>query len=260
MTADTRKDLCDMHSHILPKLDDGSKSSAETLAILRELYAQGVGRVVATPHFYASKDEPGSFLKRREGAAAHIAKRLDGMLSEEGREDEILPRIYLGAEVEFFNAISLCPELDEMCIRGTRYLLVEMPFEKWTGMMLGELYTIKKKRGITPIIAHIDRYSRFFSAEMLDEMIGEGLIIQCNAEVFLSIFSKGRALKLLEEGKVHLLGSDCHNMDSRAPRLYEAVAVIEKKLGAEPIERISARGAEILEDATPIWLPRGERE
>ena len=91
MTLKTKNALCDIHSHILPKFDDGSNSSIETLEILRELYAQGVGRVVATPHFYASKDEPKYFLKRRKGAAEHIAKKLDGMLQEQGMEKEMLP-------------------------------------------------------------------------------------------------------------------------------------------------------------------------
>ena len=246
--------LSDIHTHILPKFDDGSSKSSESLEMLRALYEQGVSRVVVTPHFYASKDEPRAFLSRRAEAEAHLANRLDQFLRINGRlGKDGLPVLYLGAEVEFFSAMSLCPELDEMCIRGTKYLLVEMPFDKWTSAMLGELYCLKKKRGITPIIAHIDRYFRFFALPMLDEMIANGLIIQCNAAAFLKIGARGRVLKLLSSGKIHLLGSDCHNMQDRRPRMDEACSVIETRLGISPIEALCKSGEELLVGAEPFW-------
>lgn len=259
MSTETRRtEIADIHTHILPGFDDGSRSSAESFAMLSELYRQGVGRVVVTPHFYARRDEPDLFVKSRDAAAEHLVGRIGELIADAGAHGEgdiRLPDIYLGAEVTFFNAISICPELDRMCIRGTRYLLVEMPFDNWTGAMLQELYVIKNKLGITPIIAHIERYFSLFNRDMLDEMISEGMLVQSNAEAFLHLGTRRRALKLLEDGRIHLLGSDCHNTEKRAPNIKDALDVIEKKLGTDVIDKLCESGRSILESAEPIWSP-----
>ncbi len=256
MSTETRRtEIADIHTHILPRFDDGSGSSAESFSMLAELYRQGVGRVVLTPHFYARRDEPDLFVSSRDAAAEHLVSRIGELLAEtqaDGKGEIGLPSIYLGAEVAFFHAMSICPELEMMCIRGTRYLLVEMPFDRWSSAMLGELYTIKKKRRITPIIAHIERYFSLFSRGMLDEMISNGILVQVNAEAFLRMGTRRRALKLLEDGKMHLLGSDCHNMDKRAPNIGSALEVIGAKLGSGMIDRLCENSQEILGDAKPI--------
>ncbi len=208
----------------------------------------GAFGVILTPHFYARRDEPADFLASREQTAEHLVKRIG-----ENADGEELPRLHLGAEVEYFNAMSICAYLEQMCIGGTKYLLCEMPFYRWTGAMIDELRIIKKKRGITPIIAHIERYFSFFKTSMLDEMIAEGFVIQSNAEAFIG-FGRGRVLKLLSEGKIHLLGSDCHNMEKRAPNIAAALDVIEKKLGAKAAEKLCRKSVEMFEGAEAINL------
>ena len=260
-TETKRAEFTDIHTHILPGFDDGSQSSAESFSMLCELYKQGVGRVVLTPHFYARQDEPQSFVLNRDSAAEHLVERIGEFFAEpeivgEGKKE--IPDIYLGAEVAYFSAISICPELEKMCISGTKYILVEMPFDNWTGAMLQELYSIKKKLGITPIIAHIERYFPLFKKEMLDEMISEGFLIQSNAEAFLRTGTRRRALKLLEESKIHLLGSDCHNMDRRAPNMRAALDMIEKKLGTDVIDKLCESGKSVIGEAEPIWAQSRE--
>ena len=245
--------IADMHTHILPRFDDGSQSSAESFEMLKMLSFQGVRRVVITPHFYARRDEPAEFVDSRSSAAAHLIRRIEELSRD---ESESLPALYLGAEVAFFNAMSICPELDKMCINGTKYLLCEMPFETWTGTMLNELVAVQKKRGITPIIAHIERYFSLFKQDMLDEMIGDGMLVQSNAEAFLNIWTRGRALKLLEAGKIHLLGSDCHNTEKRAPNISAALEIIEKKLGADAVRRLCENSEKVLLSAEAMWSPK----
>jgi protein-tyrosine phosphatase len=239
----------DTHTHILPRFDDGSRSSSESLDILRELYSQGARGVIATPHFYARRDEPDEFVKSRRATAEHLVRKIEETAADSG---ERFPSVYLGAEVEYFSAMSICPTLDEMCISGTRYLLCEMPFDSWTEAMMTELLVIKNKRNIIPVIAHIERYFSLFKPSMLDEMIASGFLIQSNAEAYLG-FGKGKALKLLSEGKIHLLGSDSHNMEKRAPNMAAAFDVIEKKLGAETVERLCRKSIEVFKDAKAIY-------
>lgn len=250
-----KKWMSDIHSHILPRFDDGSKSSVESIAMLRSLYEQGVRHVVATPHFYANRDEPSEFVKSRNETAKHLAGKIQSILEEEGGDGREMPSVYLGTEVMFFNAMSMCSELENMCILGTRYLLVEMPFEKWTSAMIRELKLIQSRDEIIPIIAHVERYFQYFGQEMLDEMIGEGFLIQSNAQAFLDIWTRKKVFKMLGEGNIHLLGSDAHNMERRAPKIAEAIAAIEKKLGKNAWEKLCENSEKILSDATPIWTP-----
>ncbi len=250
----------DIHTHILPHTDDGSSSSAESLEMLCALRAQGAVGVVATPHFYAKSDEPERFLKRRNAAIAHLIDRINKSALNDGSLMERLPDIYIGAEVAFFNAMSNSQEIADMCLSGTKYMLVEMPFDRWTVAMLDELYELNKKQGITPILAHVDRYFGCFKEPMLDEMIKNGIKVQINFEAFLSIRTRRRALELLKTGKVHFLGSDSHNMGKRAPELDLAVKEIKKKLGEDALYGIMKNGSELMSKAVPSFKSRGKQD
>lgn len=215
--------MIDMHSHILPNMDDGSDSVETTHKMLQMLRQQGVTTVAATPHFYAYKDNPEDFLRRREESLARDTWELS-----------LLP----GAEVAYFDGMSRCRELKELQIGDTGLLLVEMPFGKWTGRMMEELIRIPMEQGLTPLLAHVERY-RSQLPKFLAELSGQQVAMQCNAEAFLSAGTRGWALSMVKKGYVQFLGTDTHNLTDRAPRYDEAVRVIEKKLGTEIAQRIT---------------------
>ncbi len=207
--------MTDIHCHVLPQMDDGSRGAEESLAMLEALAAQGVSRVAATPHFYAGENGPEEFLDRR---AASMEK-----LAEIWRPG--LPALKLGAEVYYFEGISRCQGLDAMKIEGTGLLLLEMPFCRWTPRMLQEVRELQVSRAAV-LLAHIERYLRWQDRETWDALAGWGVLNQCNATFFLRWQTKRKALRMLREGKIHLLGSDSHNMDDRPPRLKEALAAV----------------------------------
>ena len=217
--------MIDMHSHILPNVDDGSDSVESTHKMLQMLQSQGVTKVAATPHFYAYKDNPTDFLRRREESLA-----LDSW------ELELMP----GAEVAYFDGMSRCRELRELAIGDTGLLLVEMPFGKWTGRMVEELIRIPMELGLVPLLAHVERY-RVGSQlpKFLAELSGQQVAMQCNTEAFLSAGSRRWALSMVKKGYVQFLGTDTHNLTDRAPKYDAAVQVIEKKLGREVVEKIT---------------------
>lgn len=246
----------DIHTHILPHNDDGSSSSAESIEMLQALYSQGVNSVALTPHFKATGDEPKRFFRRRSGSASRLLERIAEVKNNDASVN--IPDIYLGAEVAFFSAMSNVDTLSQMCISGTKYLLVEMPFEKWSVAMLEELYALSSKQDITPIIAHVDRYFGYFKDDMLDHMIANGVKIQINADSFLSFWNRRRALGLLSSGKVHFIGSDTHNMGLRAPNIDKAVAEIEKKLGKDALKALIENGNELAASATPIFKAKAD--
>lgn len=215
----------DAHSHILPKMDDGSHSVDESCQLLRRLVKQGVEAVCMTPHFYPWKEAPDAFLKRRETSIRALLSQI--------RDMDNMPEIYFGAEVAFFQGMGDAQEMDELCIGQSRILLVEMPFTKWTKRMVDELYTLKEYRNITPMIAHVDRYLDYGNEETVEEMAQRGILIQANQSFFLKRFGLRKPMSMMKRGMIHFIGSDCHNLHSRKPELDEAAARIYKKCGEE---------------------------
>ena len=225
--------LVDFHSHILPGVDDGSANVGESLAMLRMEAEQGIRSIVATPHFYARHDSPERFLRRRAAAYEILRDKLNGLPEP--------PQIYLGAEVYYFPGMSDSDVLPELTIEDTGYILLEMPHAPWTESMCREIEGIYVKRGIIPIIAHVDRYISPFRTHGIPKRLSElPVLVQANAEFFLERGTSKMALRMLKTDQIHLLGSDCHNVSSRAPNMASAIRLIQKQLGNDPIRRIRA--------------------
>lgn len=232
--------LIDFHSHILPGVDDGSRSLQESLDMLRMEAEQGIRTVVATPHFYPQHDTPERFLSRRREAYLR--------LREEEEKQGGLPEILLGAEVYYFSGISHSDIITQLTIAGKNCILLEMPLPPWTDKMYREMEEISRKYGITPLIAHVDRYIGPLRTHRIPERLsGLPVLVQANASFFLRPGTRRMALRMLEEGRIHLLGSDCHNMTSRKPNLGDAEAYIRNRLGEEALEEIRLYQEDVLQ-------------
>ena len=224
--------MIDWHSHILPGMDDGSRTVEESLGMVAMQAAQGVGTVIATPHFYANDEPVETFLNRRQKAFAELQANLP----------ENSPEILLGAEIRYYPGISRLPNLSALCIEGSKLLLLEMPFIHWTESMIRELIDLSGRDGICLILAHIERYLSLQDKAVWNRLLENGILMQTNASFFSAFRTKRRALSLLNQGYIHLLGSDCHNMTSRPPRLEKAVQIIQKRFGADYIRQINEYG------------------
>lgn len=224
--------LVDFHSHILPGIDDGSASVEESIAMLRMEAEQGIRHVVATPHFYAQHDSIEDFLERRAES--------ERLLRKEMEKYENLPGVTVGAEVYFFRGISQSDVLQKLTVGNRAFSLIEMPVTVWTDSMYRELAHIYYDQGITPIIAHVDRYFTRFRTFGIPEKLEElPVLVQANASFFCGS-STARAMRMLQKEQIHLLGSDCHNMRTRKPNLGDTVRLIEKRLGGDAIARIQS--------------------
>lgn len=224
--------VVDFHSHILPCIDDGSSSVEESVQMLSEEFRQGIECVVATPHFYPHRHKPEVFLSNRENAKNQLIESINGKNG--------FPQLEMGAEVYFFRGISDSEVISDLTICEKKYILIEMCLPPWSDSMYRELENIYYKRGITPIIAHIDRYISPFRTYKIPEKLEKlPVLVQANASFFLRKTTRKMALRLLNEEKIHLLGSDCHNMETRVPNLGDAVKIIEHNLGDYAIERIN---------------------
>ncbi len=230
--------LIDFHTHILPEVDDGSASVAQSIAMLQKEAEQGICRVVASPHFYPHRETPERFLAKRRISAEHLQAEME--------KTSGLPEVFLGAEVYFFEGISDCEFLREMAIEGTDYVLIEMPMKPWPERHLRQLVEIRHKLELTPIIAHLDRYIRPFHTQgILERLTDLPVLIQANA-AFFSGWTRPLALRLFKEGKIHLLGSDCHNLDTRPPDMETAIRALTKAYGKSALAQINRLEEKIL--------------
>lgn len=233
--------ITDFHSHILPGIDDGSASLEESIALLRLEAEQGITHVVATPHFYARHDTPEAFLQRRREAELRLREEMERHVG--------LPRLSVGAEVHFFPGMSSSEALLQLTIDQKWCILLEMPEVRWTESMYRELEEIRARLGLTPIIAHIDRYiGPLHTGDIPRKLEQLPVLVQANASFFRKASTRRMALKMLQKDQIHLLGSDCHNLTTRVPNLGAAVRTIEHHLGTTALERIAAYQQSVLEE------------
>jgi len=248
--------IVDLHSHILPAMDDGSKSADESIKMLYISAEQGVSAMVATPHFYPENEPPESFLERRRVSASMLVDSINRFNKiNRGTPDGAkikLPEIYIGAEVAFFTGIERCSQIKNLCIKGTDFLLLEMPVEKWSDRVMDEVYSIKERCGCTPILAHIERYIGLQRRGMLNEIISHGILIQSNASFFTGQWTRNKAVRMLCAGGIDLLGTDCHNCTSRPPCMGAALQFIHKKAGKKPLDELIGLSRFIIKNALPI--------
>ncbi len=212
--------MIDIHTHILPRFDDGAKDLATSEAMLRAELAQGVDTLVLTSHYYGKKRSPQGYLEKRAAAyeqlSPHIPEGLD---------------VRLGAEVHFTGVnMPEYEELAKLTIEGTNYILIEFSFTRvWTNTLMETLADFIDQTHCIPIIAHVERYSQVQKNPTLcSELMEMGCLLQVNAASFLEKEARGLAFALLKHGYAHCIGSDTHDMGERAPKLALARRAVEK--------------------------------
>ena len=213
--------MIDLHTHILPAIDDGAHDTREALMMTESLAKQKVTLAVCTPHFDPSQSDLREFVAKRSYAMSLL-------------RTSRLPLIP-ASETVLHEYLFHYPDLSKLCIYNTRYLLVELPFgKKWDHKLFDTLDRLITYYDLIPIIAHIERYPAVKNRNYLIKRLQKaGCIIQLNSSAILDEKTKRKAFYYLKKGYIDVLGSDCHNMKSRPPRIAEAVIQIEYKFGAK---------------------------
>lgn len=235
--------MTDLHTHILPGLDDGARDPETSLALLRMEAAQGVDTVVLTPHFYRHHEQIQHFLKRRDRAARTLT---DALMALPEEERQTLPGLELGAEIAWAPNLAQWPELPQLCLGSSRCFLLELPFYPWTDQLINQLYELPGSTGLTPVLAHIERYIKNQKPQHLEAVLSLGVPVQVSAEPLLHLTQRGPVLRLLRENRAQLVASDAHSLTTRPPNLGDALAVIRRKLGEAKAAAIAAQGGAIL--------------
>ena len=236
--------LVDVHSHILPGIDDGSKNMEETIKMLRMAQKEKIEVMIATPHYNCER-RPGFNKKCYE-----VYEEVCHELTERNLKIQLL----LGNEI-FYSAgvVEALKKGEAMTLNNTRYVLVE--FQPYV-----ELLTIKKAvqelqmAGYEPILAHIERYECLQKEENIQDLVDMGAYIQVNASSISGkkgIRTQWYLKKLMRHELIHVIGTDTHGSKHRRPKIQDAVSYIKKKAGKDFCERIT--------EENPAKIIRGEK-
>lgn len=232
--ANSVQEIIDIHSHILPGLDDGSSTMKETMRMLKAASAQGITRIIATPHYsrHFQNDDPRKIHaltgKVREAAASH----------------DIPVKIYPGQEIFYSEDIwKLLRQGKLLTLADSRYVMLEFyPYEPYLTICRAVQEAVRE--GYRPVLAHLERYEALDTRDKIDSLRKQGACTQMNfRSAGGSLFDARtrRCRKLLREGCVDFLGTDMHNMHSRPLQTEDTVRWMESRLGTSAVRKLLSR-------------------
>ncbi len=226
--------MIDFHNHILPGADDGAKTMKDSIEMLKHAQKQGITDVVNTVHFQHPK------MEGKNTDFDYIYKLKEDLLKEMAKNN-IEINIHLGAEVFFdFNLMNI---LDNPLITfcNGKYMLVEFQTHMIPKGYENHLYELKMN-GVTPIIAHPERYKPIQdNINILEMLINSGCIIQIDAGSLIGHFGKQckvAAEIMVRRHMVHIIGSDAHGRGKRNFCLREAIDIIKRYTDSKVIDRV----------------------
>ncbi|MBR4910968.1 MAG: hypothetical protein IKZ47_06585 [Clostridia bacterium] len=210
--------MLDLHTHILPAVDDGARTAEEGVALLRQMQEQGVTAAVATPHFFPGSMELEDFLERRNAALKELT----------AAGGDIQVKIIAGAEVLYFGGIGRFENVRRLTVGGSRYLLLELLGVKAIDeKVIKDITDLGERLDIIPVIAHTERYCRYKGYRKLVSAIADGrALCQINAGFSGSKPETRAVKKLLRRGLIDFIASDCHSPVSRPVKIEAGIKAL----------------------------------
>jgi protein-tyrosine phosphatase len=242
--------VIDLHCHLLPGVDDGAEDLSTSLTMARQAVAQGVTVVACTPHIL-----PGVY--HNHGPGIRSATR---DLQEELNREGIPLQLATGADVHMVpNFLGGLRSGELLTLADSRYVLVEPPHTV-APPQIEEFFFNLVTAGYVPILTHPERLSWVRSRyETIKKLVAAGVWMQITAGSFTGAFGRTAlywAVRLLDEGCVHLIASDAHDAERRPPDLASGRESVAKRIGAQEAEHlVFTRPMGILKDQPPSSLP-----
>jgi len=243
--------MIDIHSHILPGLDDGSKNMEETLGIVRQLYEAGFKTLIATPHVIEGR----GFLSPPEILAT--TKQVRERVAEAGIPVEILP----GAENYIFPDMAKWARDEKLVTLGNtgKHLLVEFPMLEiphYTDQVFFELQVL----GITPILAHPERNKGLSDEpERLVDWAKKGILFQLDLRSLSGHYgpqAKLLAERMLQSDLIHFVGSDAHRVSRSEQTYVEVLQMVEEIVGEERVQDLTRLNPQTVLEGNPMQVDR----
>ena len=212
----------DIHSHILPYIDDGAKDLDTAVQLVSVCLEQDIDTIVCTPHFSPLADKNVlEFIKKRDESLALLKNELE-------KRNIPSPNFLLGAEVLLDCDLAEVENIEKLAITGTDYILLEMPDVTWQSWMFDYIYNLLALKNLIPVIAHVERYSQ--TKEAMDKLKRLEVYFQVNASsVIHNRKMNDEVSRLLKSGDVHFISTDTHSLKTRPPEMKKAMEIIEMK-------------------------------
>lgn len=213
--------MIDIHSHILPGIDDGAREIDMTLNMLQIAIDNGTHQIVATPHYRMG------YYENNYEDIGKVVSEINGIVLDKGMDIQII----LGQEIFLDNhTLEIYKKGIIGCIGNTQYMLIELPMDTMAKNSMDIIYELKLK-GVKPIIAHPERYKYIIEKPiMINDFIEEGCFFQINGGSITGMFGK-KVQKtseiLMKHGVCNFIASDAHSAGRRCPGIKEALKVVE---------------------------------
>ena len=225
--------MIDIHSHIIPNVDDGARSVEETFNILKEAQEAGFTDVILTSHFLLN------YYETNAQELIFWKEKLQEVLKKQGTKINL----HSGMEIYITNQMEeLLENKKILTLANSRYMLIELPLATNVKYFDYVVYYLEAK-GIKPIIAHPERYKCVQKdPDIVEEYIEKGCLIQCNYGSIVNLYG-GEAEKtiktLLKKNQVHFLGSDVHRENGTYLIILDAIKKIRKIIGENKINELT---------------------
>ncbi len=228
----------DLHSHVIPGVDDGSPDFEFSVKMLEMADSQGTTHIVATPHYFSG------LTNLDVNTIQQHCDSLNNIMSEKGLIIRVLPgmEVYLNPDIhERYTHGEICT------LNRTSYMLVELPFNSYPLYLEEELYRLQLS-GVFPIIAHPERNANIFKNHTaVEDFVDKGILFQVNSGSITGVFGRTvqkSALMMIKKGFVHFVSSDAHTCGRRSPILQSAANIVEKHFGRQMMQALFFENAE----------------
>lgn len=225
--------MIDFHTHIIPNIDDGSRSVEETFNLIREAKEAGFEGIVLTSHYIEN------YYETNAPERDVWVKAISDTLKTKGIEI----KIYIGNEIYLSeNIMKLLIDGKASTINNTSYVLFEMPLNAEPMNLYDVIYSLQENK-LVPVLAHPERYSFVQKEpELIYDLIQKGVLMQANYGSIVGQYGENAKMivkKFLENNMIHFLGSDVHRQNSIYKRVPQALEEIRNIIGDKKLEKLT---------------------
>lgn len=238
--------MTDIHTHILPNIDDGSENVLDSVKILNSIKNAGYDNIIFTPHYYF-KTTIDEFQKTVDTSLSSISNILT----------DLKLNYKLASEVYISHSGEIAEEIVKLAIKDTKYILIELSFSDIINeAVFQKIEDIISYLNLIPVIAHIERYPIVLTHPVIAYKLKQmGCILQMNSSSLFGKHLSKLSCALLKHNLIDVIASDVHNSSKRPFMLPQGLELLQKEFGTDLVSRLTKNADSIFNGKAIITLP-----